>query len=95
MPSIKKNKKSSEPKNAAEEIKLDAIISEEPKNEDSKKVIPRTPHFEEEDEDMGWMDTGNKKHKNSYDESDDDMDDLNEDDSEEMDESDEIFFREK
>lgn len=88
MPSPKKTKQSDK-KNIVEEVQLDNIVVDEP-----KKIIPRTPTFQDED-DMGW-DESPKKNKNSYD--DDDFDgDIKETEEEEEEENEEgeTFFREK
>ena len=83
MASPKKTKKTSEKKIVVEEIQLDTIAIDEP-----KKVIPKTPHFHREENEMNWNDTP-KKNKDSY-----DPDDFEEGEDEEGEES-ETFFREK
>gem|GEM_PF-2997159 len=88
MASPKKTKKTSEKKIVVEEIQLDTIAIDEP-----KKVIPKTPHFHREENEMNWNDTP-KKNKDSYDPDDFEEGEDEEGEDEEGEES-ETFFREK
>jgi hypothetical protein len=88
MSSPKKTKQSDK-KNRVEEVQLDNLVVDEP-----KKIIPRTPTFQDED-DM-WWDEGPKKNKNSYDDEDGfDTDSKEEDDADEEAEDNDVFFAEK
>lgn len=84
-----KTKKTSAQKNVVEEVKLDAIMVDEPKK------TPRTPLFREEEGDGdNWQDVP-KKHASSYDEDGDEGGEEEEKEVFEEIEEDEVFFREK
>jgi len=86
----KKTNKNSSDKNAALEVKLDSMITDE-----QPKKAPRTPLYKEEDGDEdNWQDVP-KKNSASYDDDGDEGGEEEEKEVFEEIEEDEVFFREK